>query len=486
MAINADVIQRRDVEKKVVVNCKHDKECSGCVTKLDEPSLLDTEVIESAKEFFASKSIKANCAIPDGKDSVFSVVQPTSSASWRTHAKLAAAPAHPFLGGVKFGLYKARSHEVIPIPDCVVHHPAINEAMEVLAGASKKTKVTAYCDPVAVSQKKKGKKGGGRGGGGGGKGGGGSHGNLKGGEGMLRYVQMSVERSTGKVSCSLVWNASEYKHTQPALSRLVKEMKRINPSIWHSIWVHCNDSNGNAIFSKATGKWDKVVGMEYLTEKMLVGGKAAAGSGGASKLYFTPKVFRQGNIDGFEIIAKTVGDIVKSKKGKKVCELYAGVGLIGLSMWNNQAGSKQQFEWLRCSDSNPHNLPCFERARGSIEAKNGDGRGSLKGKISYRVASASEALSAGDCVGADTLIVDPPRSGLDEETLGHLCEGRMYSEVMGDLNTLLYVSCGFKALTNDLDSLLGGKGGWKLEKAVGYVLFPGSNHIETLCVLTRK
>ena len=55
-----------------------------------------------------------------------------------------------------------------------------------------------------------------------------------------------------------------------------------------------------------------------------------------------------------------------------------------------------------------------------------------------------------------------------------------------DVQTLVYVSCGFDALARDAEKLLSSEGGWKLESATGYVLFPGSNHVETLCIFKRK
>ena len=86
--------------------------------------------------------------------------------------------------------------------------------------------------------------------------------------GLLRYVQCRVELSTGKVCLALVMNAEKYKNCQPHLSRLVKELKRAEPDLWHSIWVHCNDSPGNAIFSRDPGRWHRVEGPPYVREEI--------------------------------------------------------------------------------------------------------------------------------------------------------------------------------------------------------------------------
>ena len=43
-------------------------------------------------------------------------------------------------------------------------------------------------------------------------------------------------------------------------------------------------------------------------------------------------------------------------------------------------------------------------------------------KASYVVASAAKALKTGQALGADVLIVDPPRKGLEDEVLDELCK----------------------------------------------------------------
>lgn len=124
-------------------------------------------------------------------------------------------------------------------------------------------------------------------------------------------------------------------------------------------------------------------------------------------------------------------------------------------------------------------------------------------KATYMVASAAQALTSGQALGADILIVDPPRKGLEDEVLDELCkpfnpnQPCVESPVMlhlphysvnwtNDVQTLIYVSCGFDALARDCEKLISSGGGWKLESATGYILFPGSNHVETLCIFRRR
>ena len=218
--------------------------------------------------------------------------------------------------------------------------------------------------------------------------------------------------------------------------------------------------------------------------------------------------------------------------------------------------------WLRCSDENPENARCFELAvesmsqqitgrvtrskfqkdggRGkrdggggkktkahhpgkgaggsdlsikelmdSVVYESGDSSSTLpfdtdpSDKVTYMQANAVSALYRGQALGANAIIVDPPRRGLDEVVLQMLSTrvnpNQLYTESpamlshiprhvvnwTNDARTLVYVSCGFDALARDLDKLLTSNAGWKLVSATGYVLFPGSNHVETVVVLER-
>ena len=124
-------------------------------------------------------------------------------------------------------------------------------------------------------------------------------------------------------------------------------------------------------------------------------------------------------------------------------------------------------------------------------------------RISYTVSDAAAALKAGQALGASVLLVDPPRKGLEDEVLDELCKPVNPKQPLvesptllalsdesvnwtNDVQRLIYVSCGFDALARDCDRLLSSSAGWMLESAVGYVLFPGSNHVETLCIFCRK
>jgi 23S rRNA (uracil1939-C5)-methyltransferase len=563
------------------IACPHFGECSGCVV---DSQMANIAIVESARRFFSSTAIRRQRVVDanqnNSEDDFYKLVIPSKVTTWRTQAKLAVAPKSTSWANAKsrsgcvFGLYQRGTHQVMPIPDCMVHHPSINQAIAALemataAVGTQATTISSSSSSSSFNSKGRGAVNNN------------NNGNMDGG---LRYVQCQVERSTGKVSLTLVWHAEQFKETQPALPRLVKELQRIDPNLWHSIWCHCNNGYGNNIFhrggsgtsrnernnnknggglstaqTKGRQRWYRLMGPEYLREpipRVNNGYDAAAGW-----LYYTPYTFRQGNSNGFDIIACDVAKAIPP--GAKVCELYGGVGVLSLTALahhhdgdgDNSSSSSSALKWIRCSDENPANPRCFALAVASLpesvttrkrqsqatdatrikrkkvdkkemtlaeyaamidsgeipsyqDSKNDDDDNQ---KTGYLVASATQALYAGEALGANVLIVDPPRKGLEEGVLEELCKPinrqQPYVESStslwvdddeksslnwtNDVRTLIYVSCGFDALASDAEKLLfsssgGGGGGWMLKSATGYILFPGSNHVETVCVFERR
>jgi hypothetical protein len=155
-------------------------------------------------------------------------------------------------------------------------------------------------------------------------------------------------------------------------------------------------------------------------------------------------------------------------KGARVVEWYAGVGVLGLSLAPHAA-------WVRCSDVNPPH-EAFEASRELLPAH-------VQPRVSYAVGSAAERVR--DARGADAAVVDPPRKGLDPPLLAALCAAPAAGGACAALRTLVYVSCGFPALTRDADALL--TAGWRVRgsAATAHVLFLGANHIETVVCFER-
>jgi len=390
------------------LRCVHFGACPGCIV---EANLHDTPTINEAKMFLGALTKQAGREFEVNMGQIH---------RWRTLAKLAVSPTNNEMG-FEIGLYKSGTHDVLAIPRCRVHHPSINEAVSILQEEMLAVGIQAYDEKSS--------------------------------EGHLRYVQMMVERHSNKVQMTMVWNAENFRDASPQAQLLVKRLKLYD--IFHSIWINYRTGTGNVIFNRDEKKWQLLIGPKYVAERIEAGLNLS--------FPIAPSMFRQGNLEQFTAIIQKVETFIEP--GSKVCELYAGAGMVGLS------AALQNCEWLRCSDENPANLDAFLATKQSLPID-------LKRKAYYTTSSAEEAIEDGQVDGADVLIVDPPRKGL--ELLAHWIQSKSPTE----LKKVIYISCGFKALKEDLKVMLSGNK-WKLTHAEGHVLFPGSDHIECLVVLEK-
>ena len=253
----------------------------------------------------------------------------------------------------------------------------------------------------------------------------------------------------------MVWNAVMYKDAEEALPRIVKRLKS-RPDLWHSISVNFQTSQSNVILNYEPKSWKLLWGPPTLKEKI-----------GAADFFFRPQVFRQANLDLFEnsIIPKVVSMI---PEGAEVAELYSGLGIIGL----NCAARANE---ILCSDSNVYVDEIFDKCADSLPEKD-------QGKVYFENLPAEEAVAEGQCELAEVLIVDPPRRGLDQGVLDLLTNSHGSASAR-DLSRAIYISCGFEAFQKDARLLLGA--GWRITSVDGYVMFPGSNHIETVAVFDK-
>ncbi len=95
--------------------------------------------------------------------------------------------------------------------------------------------------------------------------------------------------------------------------------------------------------------------------------------------------------------------------------------------------------------------------------------------ITLLEADAAEGLSYLDR-GPDVALVDPPRTGLDRETV------RLLAEHVG--STICYVSCEPATLARDIRQLTAA--GWELEVSQPIDMFPQTYHVESVSLLERR
>ena len=74
----------------------------------------------------------------------------------------------------------------------------------------------------------------------------------------------------------------------------------------------------------------------------------------------------------------------------------------------------------------------------------------------------------------DVLVVDPPRTGLDDELLLSIMKSK--------IKKIIYVSCNPATLGKNLDVL---SNRYRIEAIKGFDMFPNTPHVETVCLMSR-
>lgn len=258
--------------------------------------------------------------------------------------------------------------------------------------------------------------------------------------GDLRALQVVVERSSQRAQVVLVGNADS-----PApLAALADALREELGAALHSLWWNGNPERTNRILGP---RWERLAGESFVRESIA-----------GAQVFFPPGAFGQSHLDLADQLVERVAAWVPADA--TVAEFYAGCGAIGL-------GLASRCRELRMNERSPD---AVEGLRRGIEELPEPARDRIR-------ILAGDASEAGEAVsGADVVIVDPPRKGIDIGLLDALC--------VDAPARLIYVSCDLASLERDL-TLLSDRGGLVLRGLEAFALFPYSEHVETLALLER-
>ncbi len=259
--------------------------------------------------------------------------------------------------------------------------------------------------------------------------------------GLVRALQVVVERSSQSVQLVVVTNSSE---SGPCLEMLDRLQRSLGSEL-HSLWWNGNPERTNSILGP---HWSHICGPDAVEERI----------GGAS-VFFPPGAFGQSHL----VLADRIVDAIHAcvDDGARVAEFYAGVGAIGL-------GLLQRGHVVGFNEVSPAGLRGLEAGIARISSESSE-----RARVVPGTAGSCTQLLA-DC---DIAIVDPPRKGLDAELLSAICANPP--------PRLVYLSCDLEQLCRDTAALVSA-GELRLDRLQPYALFPFTDHIETLAVFERN
>ena len=172
-------------------------------------------------------------------------------------------------------------------------------------------------------------------------------------------------------------------------------------------------------------------------------------------LSLLPKSFFQLNTKQAIQMYEYVREI--TPQSKCIVEAYSGIGAISLFV-HDKAKQVIGIEYIK---------DAVENAK----------ENAIKNKIdnvSFVQGDAAEIFNKMNTK-ADTLIVDPPRTGLKEKMIRSI----LHSNV----KTLIYISCNPSTLAKDLKDL---SKKYYINSVQPFDLFSQTSHVETVCLMSRK
>ena len=187
----------------------------------------------------------------------------------------------------------------------------------------------------------------------------------------------------------------------------------------------------------------------YLNDKHIKGKKYLIDEINNFKFSIYPLSFYQINKEGMTSIYNKAREYIL--RGDTLLDLYCGTGTIGIWMSDNF----KKVVGVEINESSIKNANINKKLNdiNNIEFMCSDAK-KINGKF-------------------DSIIVDPPRSGLSKDVVKYINNSNS--------KRLVYISCNYKTLKRNIELL----NNYSLEDMSICDMFPRTKHVETVCVLER-
>lgn len=259
--------------------------------------------------------------------------------------------------------------------------------------------------------------------------------------GLIRFALIRESFITKEILVTIVTASENF----PARSEFVKYLKESSKNI-KTIIQNINNRSTSIVL----GDKERILyGSGYIKDELL-----------GLKFQITSKSFYQVNPEQTVVLYKIVEQLAKLNKTDVLLDAYSGVGTIGLYL-----------------SSKVKQVISVENNRQAVFAAIANAKMNHITNDTFVLDDATNFITNLDkkSINIDVLVMDPPRTG---STIAFLEAATTLSP-----RKIIYVSCGPDTLVRDLKYLL--KGGYEIKYVHCVDMFCWTNHIETVCLLSK-
>lgn len=313
-------------------------------------------------------------------------------------------------GAVQCGFYRERSHDIIPLDDCLLGGEFNGAVISAVKEYMEKFNVQPYDEKTH--------------------------------RGTVRRIFTRSGTVSGEIMIVISANAEKL----PQEEELVRELVKISPNI-KSIILNINKARTNLVLGRENRT---LFGEGRICDELL-----------GVRYEISPHSFFQINHAQTERLYSRALEYAEISETDTVMDIYCGIGTISLSA---AALAKKVIG--------------VEIVPQAIEDAKKNARENRISNAEFYCADAAELVPELIKNGErpSVVILDPPRKGSDENTLGAI--------VSAEPKRIVYVSCNPATLARDLRFL--GDNGYKAEKIAGVDMFPNTVHVETVVLLSQQ
>lgn len=266
--------------------------------------------------------------------------------------------------------------------------------------------------------------------------------NEKTGKGLVRHIITKVGIKTDEIMVVIVINGKEMPHELTIANNIIDKFSNVR-----TVVKNINTKNTNVIMGE---KNEVIVGRGYITDKL-----------GDYIFKISPMSFYQVNPIQAEALYNTAIEKASITNEDVVCDLYCGIGTIGIfaSKYAKKVYGieivKQAIEDAK-NNANLNNINNIDFICGDVE-------------------EAFETLIKKEKVKPDVVIVDPPRRGLDENTINNILKLKV--------NRVIYISCNPATMVRDLKMM---EDMYEIKEIQPVDMFPFTSHVECVVAMFLK